>query len=68
VLLLPDDLRRSDLKRCFSYHTAPANPLRVLTHPDLRGVHRISLLMGFLAKEFVRDPYWRRTTENLIGE
>ncbi|WP_105427574.1 LysR family transcriptional regulator [Neorhizobium tomejilense] len=68
VALLPDDLRRSDLKRCFTYHTAPANPLWVLTHPDLRGVHRISLLMGFLAKEFVRDPYWRRTAENLIGE
>jgi DNA-binding transcriptional LysR family regulator len=68
VALLPDDLRRSDLKRCFTYHTAPANPLWVLTHPDLRGVHRISLLMGFLAKEFVRDPYWRRAAEKLIGE
>ena len=68
VALLPDDLRRSDLKRCFTYHTAPANTLWVLTHPDLRGVHRISLLMGFLAKEFVRDPYWRQTAENLIGE
>lgn len=68
VALLPDDLRRSDLKRCFTYHAAPANPLWVLTHPDLRGVHRISLLMGFLAKEFVRDPYWMRTAENLIDE
>lgn len=68
VALLPDDLRRSDLKRCFTYHTAPANTLWVLTHPDLRGIHRISLLMGFLAKEFARDPYWRRTAENLSGE
>lgn len=68
VAILPDDLRRSDLKRCFTYHTAPANQVWVLTHPDLRDVHRVSLLMGFLAKEFVRDPYWKRTAENLIGE
>jgi DNA-binding transcriptional LysR family regulator len=61
VALLPDDLRRPDLKRCFTYHTAPANTLWLLTHPDLRSVHRISLLMGFLAKEFGRDPYWKRT-------
>lgn len=68
VALLPDDLRRPDLKRCFTYATAPANSLWVLTHPDLRGVHRISLLMGFLAKEFVQDRYWRRTAGNLSGE
>lgn len=68
VALLPDDMRRPGLKRCFTYATAPANSLWVLTPPDLRGVHRISLLMGFLAKEFVQDLYWTWTTENFIGE
>lgn len=59
VALLPDDIRRPDLTRCFTYADAPPNCLWVLTHPDLRSIRRISLLMGFLAKSFSQDPYWR---------
>lgn len=67
VALLPDDLRRPDLKRCFTYNTVPANSLWLLTHPDLRTYANVAL-MGFLAKEFVRDPYWIRTSENVMRE
>ena len=58
VALLPDDLRRPDLKRCFTYPLGTPNTLWVLTHPDLRNVRRISVLMNFLAKSFRNDPYW----------
>lgn len=61
VALLPDDMQRPDLARCFVYPGAAPNCLWVLTHPDLRGVRRISLLMGFLAKAFVQDPVWKRS-------
>ncbi|MEJ2411226.1 MAG: LysR family transcriptional regulator [Novosphingobium sp.] len=60
VALLPDDMRRSDLMRCFTFSSVPPNCLWVLTHPDLRGVRRISLLMGFLSNSFRHDPFWKR--------
>ncbi|MFD1697196.1 LysR family transcriptional regulator [Roseibium aestuarii] len=56
--LLPDDMRRSDLSRLFAYPLAPPNCLWVLTHPDLRDLKRVTLLMGFLSNAFRRDPYW----------
>lgn len=62
VALLPDDLQRPDLKRCFTYPAATVNTLWILTHPDLRSVRRISLLMGFLANAFNRDPRWNGVT------
>lgn len=55
LALLPDDTARPDLVRCFTYSAAPPNSLWVLTHADLRGVTRVALLMGFLAKAFARD-------------
>jgi DNA-binding transcriptional LysR family regulator len=58
VALLPDDMRRPDLVRQFTYPLAPPNCLWVLTHPDLRGLRRISLLMGFLSNAYRRDPHW----------
>lgn len=60
VALLPDDMQRTDLLRCFSYPAATPNCLWVLTHPDLRRIQRISLLMGFLANAFAHDPLWQR--------
>ncbi|MHA7775493.1 LysR family transcriptional regulator [Roseibium sp. M-1] len=58
VALLPDDMRRPDLQRLFTYSPAPSNSLWILTHPDLRGLQKVSLLMGFLAGAFRRDPVW----------
>lgn len=59
LALLPDDMRRPDLRRCFTYAQAPKNSLWVLTHPDLRTLNRISLLMGFLSNAVRRDDYWK---------
>ncbi len=56
--LLPDDMRRPDLVRCFTYPPAPQNCLWALTHPDLRNLRRVSLLMGFLSNAFRQDTYW----------
>jgi DNA-binding transcriptional LysR family regulator len=60
IALLPDDMRRPDLVRCFTYRPAVPNALWILTHPDLRDLRRISLLMGFLSKAFRRDPSWTK--------
>jgi len=59
VALLPDDMRRPDLRRLFTYTPAPSNSLWILTHPDLRGLRKISLLMGYLSGAFRRDPVWQ---------
>lgn len=59
VALLPDDLRRPDLCRLFAYGPAQANSLWILTHPDLRSLTKVSLLMSFLADAFRQDPVWR---------
>ncbi|MEM9631805.1 MAG: LysR family transcriptional regulator [Pseudomonadota bacterium] len=59
IALLPDDLQRPDLERCFSYPDAPPNTLWVLTHPDLRNVRKISLLMGYLANAFQNEVRWK---------
>ncbi len=60
VALLPDDLQRPDLTRCFTYLAAAPNSLWLLAHPDLRSIQRISLMMGFLANAFGHDPFWQR--------
>ena len=57
--LLPDDLARPGLERCFGFAAAPPNTLWLLTHPDLRDIRRIALVMGALAKAFSRDPRWK---------
>lgn len=63
VALLPDDLRRPDLVRCFTYPHASQNTLWVLTHMDLRTLPRVSVLMGNLARAFSTDPYWARAED-----
>ncbi|WP_085909352.1 LysR family transcriptional regulator [Kiloniella majae] len=50
LVLLPDDIQHPALKRCFTLEEAGTNHLWVLTHPDLRKVERIRILMGFLGK------------------
>lgn len=59
VALLPDDMRRPDLRRLFAYSPAPPNSLWILTHPDLRRLRNVSLLMGYLAAAFSQDPVWQ---------
>ncbi|WP_245848259.1 LysR substrate-binding domain-containing protein [Actibacterium ureilyticum] len=50
LALLPDDLARPDLVRLLGLTDIPPNSLWVLTHPDLKSIPRVSLLMGYLAK------------------
>ena len=55
LVLLPDDVRHPELQRCFSFTPAGENRLWILTHPDLRKIERIKILMRFLAAAFAAD-------------
>jgi DNA-binding transcriptional LysR family regulator len=52
LAVLPDDLKQPGLERLFTFEPAKANQLWVLTHPDLRKVERIKLVMKFLSDSF----------------
>jgi len=49
LALLPDDLMLSGIERLFTFEQVKTNQLWVLTHPDLRKVERIKIIMRFLA-------------------
>ena len=49
LALLPDDLSRDGLERCFTLALAGQNSLWILTHPDMRRVERINTVLRFLA-------------------
>jgi len=49
MALLPDDLMLAGLVRLFTFKHVKTNQLWVLTHPDLRKVERIKIVMRFLA-------------------
>ncbi|MEH6450543.1 MAG: LysR family transcriptional regulator [Oleispira sp.] len=48
LAILPDDLKQPGLVRLFTFEPAKENQLWILTHPDLRKVERIKLVMKFL--------------------
>ncbi|MBL4798064.1 MAG: LysR family transcriptional regulator [Oleispira sp.] len=48
LAILPDDLKQARLVRLFTFEPAKENQLWILTHPDLRKVERIKLVMKFL--------------------
>ena len=52
LAIIPDELCRPDLQRCFTFEPAGQNKLWILTHPDLRKVERIKILLRFLASAF----------------
>jgi len=49
LALLPDDLMLAGIERLFTFEQVKTNQLWVLTHPDLRKVERIKIVMRFLA-------------------
>lgn len=57
LALLPDDLARAGLERLFTFEAAGENALWLLTHPDLRKVERIKIVMKYLNTSFSQDPY-----------
>ncbi|MDC0661487.1 LysR family transcriptional regulator [Marinobacter sp. SS21] len=54
LAFLPDDQARYGLERLFACPAAPASELWLLTHPDLRRVERIRLVMQHLTETFGR--------------
>lgn len=54
LALLPSDQRRPALRRLFGIDDIPPSQLWLLTHPDLRNVQRIKLVMQYLAEAFAQ--------------
>ena len=56
LAILPDDLKQLGLIRLFTVEAAKENQLWILTHPDLRKVERIKLVMSFLTEVLALEP------------
>ena len=52
LALLPDDQARPEITKLFTVNECKASELWLLTHPDLRNVERIKLVMAHLAEAF----------------
>jgi len=50
LAILPDDLKTANIERLFTFKSAAPNKLWILTHPDLRKVERIKIVMKYLTQ------------------
>lgn len=55
LAFLPNDQKRDGLYQLFDFDHGKAGGLWILTHPDLRNVERIKLVMQHLATEFANE-------------
>ena len=55
LAVLPDDQHRAGIEKLFKFEPAQKSNLWLLTHPDLRHVERIKLVMQYLAKCFSEE-------------
>jgi len=55
LAFLPDDQQRPEIQKLFLYEPAQTSKLWILTHPDLRNVERIKLVMQHLTKAFTEE-------------
>lgn len=55
LTILPDDQQRPELKKLFIFDQGESSDLWLLTHPDLRHVERIKLVMQHLADSFSKE-------------
>jgi len=55
LAFLPDDQQRPEIKKLFLYEPGETSNLWILTHPDLRNVERIKLLMQHLTQAFTEE-------------
>lgn len=55
LAFLPDDQQRPGITRLFTFPPAKTSKLWLLTHPDLRNVERIKLVMRHLAESFAGE-------------
>jgi len=62
LAFLPDDQCRPELIRLFGVQESKPSNLWLLTHPDLRNVERIKLVMQYLTKAFSQE--WTSRTTN----
>lgn len=54
VVLLPDEFNQGSLKKLFTFDECEDNKLWILTHPDMRNVKRISLVMQYLLRSLAK--------------
>jgi len=57
IAFLPDDQTRSGIVRLFDLGLDHTSDLWLLTHPDLRNVERIKLVMRHLSKAFMGEKF-----------
>ncbi|HET8904920.1 MAG TPA: LysR family transcriptional regulator [Saccharospirillum sp.] len=62
LALLPDDQQRPELIALFPLPAGKTSNLWLLTHPDLRQVERIRLVMRHLAEAFAQDSRFNAPT------
>jgi DNA-binding transcriptional LysR family regulator len=55
LAILPDDQQRPGIIKLFTFEAGETSDLWLLTHPDLRHVERIKLVMQHLAKAFAEE-------------
>jgi DNA-binding transcriptional LysR family regulator len=55
LAVLPDDQQRPGIKKLFTFAPGETSELWILTHPDLRHVERIKLVMQHLTQAFMQD-------------
>ncbi len=55
LAILPSDQQRPEIKKLFAFESGETSELWLLTHPDLRHVERIKLVMQHLAKSFADE-------------
>lgn len=55
LAILPDDHQRPGINKLFTFEFGKTSDLWLLTHPDLRYVERIKLVMQHLAKAFADE-------------
>ena len=55
LAFLPDDQQRPELLKLFTFEPAETSNLWILTHPDLRNVERIKIVMKFLTTAFTDE-------------
>lgn len=57
LAILPNDQQRPELKKLFTFKPAKTSGLWLLTHPDLRNVERIKIVMKYLTTVFTEEKY-----------
>jgi len=63
LALLPDDQARAGIKKLFSIPQIPPSDIWVLTHPDLRNVTRVKLVMQHISQMFIETVHPRSEIE-----